>query len=637
MKWANSVKAFGTTVGAQIQNISLAFAKGQISSKAYNSSISQISTAFSKLSEEGKKVALTQMFKDVDPEIKKTADKITDLTMRMQYLEIVSLGGSIPENVINGLNSKNERVRARAIAQFNEYKKTAIGSAKEFFKEMGDIVGTGTGSDGGEDSPFVKATKQLAAQIKESYNQIKAFQNLKKAGYETGKAFEIAKDPILAAALATTKVGTKRWKTLIKLINEVEAKAKQVAKLDLEQNFSDSISKVTEAFAAQEERLRLQFEKATSGDKSIVSGAQDKINVLQKESDSWSDALDQIQEKEDEINKSYDTKVQALEKVRTLNEAITRQQQAQLSVADALTQGDISAAAQAMQEYRSQQASAAMDSQQAALEAGRTSALGGLTANGMTRLQIEAKLKDIKSQIKKIEVEELEPAQKRLDLAEKKLEADIAALTVAGKTKLEWDTIANNIRIAQTETDEFVKSLWEAVDAANAFAAALAKQKTVQGLPGPVNTWIAAGIDPVKASQDYVNSKAAFERSGLSAAAYIKAVDRGQTFGFKSAFTASNGGMVPKYFAAGGFAKGTDTVPSMLTPGEFVVKKYAVKDFGVDKLKSINNGTYSGDSVYNYELNVNMSGSNLDANDVARAVMSQIKQIDSQRIRSNRI
>lgn len=96
---------------------------------------------------------------------------------------------------------------------------------------------------------------------------------------------------------------------------------------------------------------------------------------------------------------------------------------------------------------------------------------------------------------------------------------------------------------------------------------------------------------------------------------------------------------IPAKKAAGGLIdfspSGTDTVPAMLTPGEFVVKKYAVKDFGLNNLKSINNGTYSGNPVYNYDLSVNMSGTNLSADDVAQTVISKIKQIDSQRIRGN--
>ncbi len=98
----------------------------------------------------------------------------------------------------------------------------------------------------------------------------------------------------------------------------------------------------------------------------------------------------------------------------------------------------------------------------------------------------------------------------------------------------------------------------------------------------------------------------------------------------------SSGGMImPKYFAAGGYSRGTDTVPAMLTPGEFVMSRYAVSNYGVDKMKSINSGTYEGEKVYNYNLSVNVK-SDANPDDIARVVMTQIKQIDSQRIRTQR-
>jgi hypothetical protein len=73
----------------------------------------------------------------------------------------------------------------------------------------------------------------------------------------------------------------------------------------------------------------------------------------------------------------------------------------------------------------------------------------------------------------------------------------------------------------------------------------------------------------------------------------------------------------------------------MLTPGEFVMKRYAVNKYGTDTMKAINSGTFSGDSVYNYEVNVNVK-SDANPDEIASAVMSRINQIDSQRIRSNR-
>jgi hypothetical protein len=99
----------------------------------------------------------------------------------------------------------------------------------------------------------------------------------------------------------------------------------------------------------------------------------------------------------------------------------------------------------------------------------------------------------------------------------------------------------------------------------------------------------------------------------------------------------ASGGMVkPKYFSVGGAARGTDIVPAMLTPGEFVMSKYAVSNYGVDKMKAMNTGSYEGEKVYNYNLSVNVK-SDANPDDIARVVMTQIRQIDSQRVRGQRV
>jgi len=46
----------------------------------------------------------------------------------------------------------------------------------------------------------------------------------------------------------------------------------------------------------------------------------------------------------------------------------------------------------------------------------------------------------------------------------------------------------------------------------------------------------------------------------------------------------------PQFMATGGMARGTDTVPAMLTPGEFVMKKSVVDKYGVGFMRSLNNG-----------------------------------------------
>ena len=51
---------------------------------------------------------------------------------------------------------------------------------------------------------------------------------------------------------------------------------------------------------------------------------------------------------------------------------------------------------------------------------------------------------------------------------------------------------------------------------------------------------------------------------------------------------AGGGYVKPRGYAGGGVAQGTDTVPAMLTPGEFVVSRPAVRQIGLDNLMSMN-------------------------------------------------
>jgi hypothetical protein len=141
----------------------------------------------------------------------------------------------------------------------------------------------------------------------------------------------------------------------------------------------------------------------------------------------------------------------------------------------------------------------------------------------------------------------------------------------------------------------------------------------------------------------------------------------GGRFGLQ--FEAKGGLINPMKFAMGGFAKGTDTVPAMLTPGEFVMNKKATNAFG-PQLAAMNSSRYpsmmakglaaptyqnslnkinapskvsnstsvnnNSSAVYNYSVGINIGGSNANPQDIARAVMTQIKNVDSQRIRTQR-
>jgi hypothetical protein len=87
-------------------------------------------------------------------------------------------------------------------------------------------------------------------------------------------------------------------------------------------------------------------------------------------------------------------------------------------------------------------------------------------------------------------------------------------------------------------------------------------------------------------------------------------------------------GAMPK-FGDGGLAN--------LHQGEYVFQKSAVDRIGLKNLNAMNQGdTISGDSVYNYSININVK-SDANANQIADTVLRQIKQIDSQKLRGVRI
>ena len=108
---------------------------------------------------------------------------------------------------------------------------------------------------------------------------------------------------------------------------------------------------------------------------------------------------------------------------------------------------------------------------------------------------------------------------------------------------------------------------------------------------------------------------------------------------------AAMGGMV-KYYKPGGQVSGpgtgtSDSIPAMLSNGEYVINADSVKKYGVQTFNAFNNKKYSmggpvtrmpyangglatsGSSMYN--INVTLNGSNLDANDVARAIHREMK------------
>lgn len=473
----------------------------------------------------------------------------------------------------------------------------------------------------------------------------------------------------------------------------VQMNLKKMTTQGMQDVFSTGLSNAMEAFDVQENSLRLKFDIDNKGLINSVEDSQNQISKLQFDVGVKEAGLKEIEQQEERINETYDARIEALDEVGKANSRISQQQKGQLTLAEALTSGDISAAARAVQDIRAQQASDAVDKQKEAMERSRTIALANVkNSNGKTRKELEKEIKVLEDQIFNLE-QKLNKDQEDLRLKELILQADIEKITVLGKTRKEFELIANAIDLARVSSQHFLDTISHALDvverlkvaysaqtsgftpfvsptpavqnatvtktpaqlkeeaskaAADAYAAAKAK--------GDINAAAvaAAGVNPsalaagesgaIGAASIASQLKAAVDRLAATAQA-AKNIDTLARFRAKEAadelaYNAkgrvgrAKGGIIPRYFNLGGFAKGTDTVPAMLTPGEFIMSKYAVDAYGVNTMKAINNGQAATGSVYNntYALTVNAK---TDANpdQIAQAVMSSIKRVDDRRIR----
>ena len=502
----------------------------------------------------------------------------------------------------------------------------------------------------------------------------------------------------------------------------------------LGQIFENGLSNAFTAFDTQERTIDLKFQQDTKQytdvEDGIIPKAQRRIALIEDQVDDYEYTLDIIADKEKQINEKYDERYKALDLIHKVNQRLIAQQQAQLDIAGALSRGDISAAASAVQAFRAKQAEEQKASQKEALDLAKEKELNAVTAeyNGklLTRKQIEKEVVALRKQIAEIQEKEIEPAEKALRLRSDERDIAISNVSVLGMQRDQWELIQNAVDQASINNTAFVTSLTAALSVTEALKKAYGElggsiagtvtiatsppagattqfttpvtEKPATGptlnpsstgpadvpvppeltttpvttppvTPAPVMTENEKNIaeltrrvqvtrwrvqnkvyrdgKPLTESQEKeykeLNRKRMKEIERLGGPKYavtrdLPPIPPGTTnvvAGHTLPAGFASGGLIPKRFAVGGFAMGTDTVPAMLTPGEFVIRKYAVDNFGVDNLKAINTGKYSGESVYNYEVNINVK-SDANADQIAKAVMTQIKRVDSQRIRGNR-
>jgi hypothetical protein len=172
----------------------------------------------------------------------------------------------------------------------------------------------------------------------------------------------------------------------------------------LGQIFENGLSNAFTAFDTQERTIDLKFQQDTKQytdiEDGIIPKAERRIALIEDQVDDYEYTLDIIADKEKQINEKYDERYKALDLIHKVNQRLIAQQQAQLDIAGALSRGDISAAASAVQAFRAQQAEEQKASQKEALDLAKEKELNAVTAeyNGklLTRKQIEKEVVALK-------------------------------------------------------------------------------------------------------------------------------------------------------------------------------------------------------------------------------------------------
>ena len=534
-------------------------------------------------------------------------------------------------------------------------------------------------------------------------DQKQAFIKLTKAGIDNATALEMVADANLAAAIASKSAG----KDAIQAAKDFETankKNQETARfINPIQSFRDDMSKVSEMLDVQESQARARYEPEIKRINGLIKANEDAIDAkrryieieydrpiqaLQDQTKKLNHDLSLIEKSAELITKKYEEQKEALQKVYELNSRLVQQEKSKISLADALSSGDISQAAQIAQDIRAQNQQYAQEDSLHALQVAQENQIAALrSASGLSRVQIEEKMYNISLQIYAIEEQQQIKINEIIALEDQNYQLKVNQLAVLESSlKKEIDAIDAQrqrfaqaelaIRAAEVQTDSYTEALKRAEQVLIRMVALAAKlagggtlddvEDTVRGgtptgLDGTqkgIAARLTSGIQNLVKKGNYNAAESATvkmmkEIGAVKAIASSDAVAlRKQALGYLS-----KGGMVPQYFAKGGLSRGSDTVPAMLTPGEYVMSKSATQKFGPllkqmnesgypkNALSGYNSGmvqankneiTRNSNSVYNYSLSIDASGGSMNPNDIARVVLTQIKNMDSQRIRGNK-
>ena len=603
------------TISTYLDGLNLALSTGTISSKQFKQSFTNFTDSIIKNTPNASAAIalLNQSLAKTNPELAKNLEGYKNLGNQLLVIQATMMGVALAsdEMLLRALSGKTEagggeaaRDRRDELSWIEKLKAEMDKAAKvadDFAKKKGSVTG-GTG----EKSWLQKLQDQTQAVL----TQTDAFYKMRDAGIEAGIANELASNPEFAKGIseAAAKAGD-TWKAALSAIKaytkaQKDLQLAEIAGMDRGDYELQRLNKAQAYIDLQSHFIQMQY-----------SAQLDSIDKAQQENDLL---LQRIAYQETLINNRYNPIIDRLQKIQELNRSIAEIEAKRVDVISALTSGDIAGGVRALTELRSTRASQTGQSQIDNLNAARERELALVKQNNLTKEQI-----DLQNQ--------------KLSLDKKEIESTIAKqtanLTYFNMTKLQIDNAAKSLDLAKSagidiNNPTFLNNILDAAvgkttalkiaadEAAKSFAAMLGAQTAARTTNIPSAAPVAPTAQTPQQWMADIVSKNVYrkmDRLGLS-----------------------TGGMVPKYFASGGLSRGTDTIPAMLTPGEYVVRKSAVDALGVGALNNINNGKSSSNSVYNYSLSVNVDGTSANANDIARMVMSEIKKVDQQRIRGVR-
>ena len=609
-------------------------------------------------------------FDDILINLKRTRDATIDVTKGAKELMRV-LGGTKDITIFSGLDQQLARLGANT--DFLDF----VGGVEKAIQNRLVVVnkkGIASLTELGKAAMKAYNEKQLGLYQAEQVNAIQgaiaqreAFVKLKAVGASSAEALDLVADKQLAIAINSQR-STKELKDFLKTLREAKAEALKTGEvIDPLGSFDEQMDKAFKVFDLRERQARAKYRTEIDKLNKLIDSAEGKVQILQRKSEieygrpievlqnesrQLNNDLSIISQATEKINEKYDKQREALESVYKINERIAQQQKSRITLADALTQGDISAAAQAAQDIRNQSQEYAQQDSLDSLEKAKQNEIDSLrSASGLTRVQIEQRLYEISQEIYNIETkrqavdaEILKLQDEIYNLKEVQLKATEdalqAELDAIDAQRQKWEDTRLSLEGAKAEADGYNDMLLEA-EATLKRMLELWKQMGAKMFSGGGSGGVLGG------GTGETSAAAAFGYTDAAAYRDYRAGER------------MYGGLIRKY-DVGGIVAGsgmTDKVPALLTPGEYVVNKAATQKFG-PLLEQLNESKYPGSlslsgspmvagvsnnminnnstSVYNYSLTVDVAGSSANPDDIARTVIAQIRNMDAQRLRGNK-